>query len=266
MRRDLGPFILLCVLLPGAPALTGCGPSEQAPEAQGQALAADAEWSWLQRTKQALDEKREQLARSAAAQSQGQPPAAAAAALRAEVGDLSEEFRRRLIDFINANPPVEGEPPSGRQLEAIRMKSDEDILIAREHIEQGGDFRRAIDIYEAALAVDPENPRLREELERARAHRYMTAERFAQVQEGMTQDQVRALLGQPNLNNIREYPERGVSAWFYTRNAEGGAAAVWFEKKGTAMVVYQADFEAVTPGMPRPAAPPASAPSPTPSP
>lgn len=264
MRRNFGPSILLCALLLGA----GCGPSEREPaEAQGQAAAAEAEWSWLQQTKQALDEKRERLARSTAAPPQGQPAPSSnstntAAALRTEVGDLSEEFRRRLIDFINANPPVEGEPPSGRQLEAIRMKTDEDILIAREHIERGGDFRRAIDIYEAALAVDPENPRLPEELERAKAHRYMTAERFAQVQEGMTQDQVRALLGQPNLHNIREYPQRGVSAWFYTRDSQGGAAAVWFEKKGKGMAVYQADFEAVTPGKPQPAAPPAGPPAP----
>lgn len=266
MRKDFGPSILLCAVLLGAPGLTGCGPSEPAPEAQqGQAVTAEAEWSWLQQTKQALDEKREQLARSQPPRGAGQPaapPSASTAALRSEVGDLSEELRRRLVDFINADPPVEGEPPSGRQLEAIRMKTDEDILIAREHIERGGDFRRAIDIYEAALVVDPENPRLREELERAKAHRYVTAERFAQVQEGMTQDQVRALLGQPNLNNIREYPERGISAWFYTRDAQGGAAAVWFEKKGTAMVVYQADFEAVTPGRPQPAAPPAGPPVP----
>ena len=77
---------------------------------------------------------------------------------------LGDELDRRLVDFINADPPREGEKPSGRLLAALRMKSDEDILLAHHFIEQGGDYRRAIEIYEAALAVDPDNPRLEQEL------------------------------------------------------------------------------------------------------
>jgi outer membrane protein assembly factor BamE (lipoprotein component of BamABCDE complex) len=93
--------------------------------------------------------------------------------------------------------------------------------------------------------VDPDNPRLRQELENAQARRYMTPERFAQVQEGMSADEVRALLGPPNVNDIREYPERGVTGWFYARNAKGAAAAVWFEKKGNRQVVYELAFDAL---------------------
>ena len=37
----------------------------------------------------------------------------------------------------------------------------------------------------------------------------------------MTQDEVRGLLGQPNLRDVRDFPERGVTAWFYTKDAEG---------------------------------------------
>lgn len=205
--------------------------------------ASDIEWAWLQSAKKTLDAQRGQLAQAA-------PPPA----LAKEVAARGEELDRRLIDFINANPPAEGEKPAGRLLDALRMKSDEDIALAHQFIGQGGDYRRAIEIYEAALAIDPDNPRLKEELGSARAHRYMTAERFSQVKKGMTQDEVRELLGQPNVRDVRDFPERGVTAWFYTRDADGRAAAVWFAReKGGAFAVYMADFDAV--GLQKPPAP-----------
>jgi hypothetical protein len=174
-----------------------------------------------------------------------------------------------------------GETPGERQVAAIRMKSDEDILLAREYIEEAGDYRRAIEIYETALAADPDNPRLRTELETAKARRYVTRERFALVQEGMAQDEVRRLLGPPNLQDVRDYPERGVTAWFYPKDASGAAAAVWFRKGEASSEVYQLDFDALQPptvtppGGPRraparpQAAPPSSSPptaTPTPQP
>lgn len=250
MRAKLGSVALLCCCLLGPAVLTACGGSadDEDPAATTRAAAADSEWTWLQESRQTLAEKRQELAQ---AQKRGPdaPNDPAVRALAQSVRIRSEEYRRRLLEFINQNPPPAGEKASGRTLEALRMKSDEDILVAREHIEEGGDYRTAIDIYEAALAVDPDNPRLLEELESAQARRYMTQERFAQVQEGMTADQVRMLLGPPNVNDIREYPERGVTAWFYARDARGGAAAVWFERKGRngQPVVYELDFDALPP-------------------
>lgn len=212
------------------------------------AAAADSEWIWLQKAHQTLTARRTELAqaRKRGREAEGDP---AVQALAQDVRTRTEEYRRRLLEFINRYPPPAGEKASGRTLEALRLKSDEDILVAREHIDEGGDYRTAIDIYEAALAVDPDNPRLREELESAQARRYMTRERFEQVQEGMTADQVRLLLGAPNVNDIRDYPERGVTAWFYARDARGGAAAVWFEKKGRngQLVAYEIVFDALPP-------------------
>jgi tetratricopeptide (TPR) repeat protein len=212
-----------------------------------------AEWAWLQDAKKALDAEREQLAqdllqeKTAAATAKPGSPATRPdlAALEKDVAARGDELNRRLVGFINANPSAEGEKPAGRLLDAVRMKSDEEIHLAHQFIEQGGDYRRAIEIYEAALSVDPDNPRLQGELAGARAHRYMTAERFSQVKKGMTQDEVRALLGQPNVRDVRDFPERGVSAWFYTKDADGRAAAVWFAKEKGGPTVYQADFNAV---------------------
>lgn len=250
MPAKLGSAALLCCCLLGPAVLTACGGPAADEEAatRTNAAATDAEWLWLQKARQNLTARREELAR-ARKQARSGEENPALRALEQGVRTRTEEYRRRLLDFINRNPPPAGEKASGRTLEALRMKSDEDILVAREHIDEGGDYRTAIDIYEAALAVDPDNPRLREELESAQARRYMTRERFDQVQEGMTADQVRMLLGAPNVNDVREYPERGVTAWFYARDARGGAAAVWFEKKGRngQPVAYEVDFDALPP-------------------
>ncbi|HEY2293680.1 MAG TPA: hypothetical protein VGM86_23485 [Thermoanaerobaculia bacterium] len=232
---------LLCgaLLLAGAP---GCGRRATERTARPESSESQSEWAWLQRTKADLDARRARLA--------AQPDPR----LQKETQALSDELNRHLAAFLNADPPIQGEPLSARQKAALRMKSDEEISLARTWIEQGGDFQRAIDIYKEALVVDPDNPRLKEELARAEARRYMTRATFAQVQKGMEPDEVRRRLGAPNLNNVRSYPERGVTGWFYPRDAGGDAAAVWFHKEDGKTVVYLTDFDALHPPAAAPAA------------
>lgn len=242
-------ILILCgalLLIAGAP---GCRPrGEEAAARPG--TASQSEWNWLQQTERQLGERRTRLA--------GAPDPR----LQKEMEALADEFNRRLVEFLNADPPVQGEPLTPRQKAALRMKSEEEIHLARAYIEQGGDYQRAIDIYKEAMLVDPDNPRLKEELANAEARRYMTLATFAQAQKGMDQDEVRRLLGQPNLNNVRAYPDRNVVGWFYPRDPHGTAAAVWFHKEDGRLVVYLTDFEALNPQAPPPqpaAAPPAEA-------
>ena len=255
MRRCTSVFSSLCVVL-GLAVLVACGPSqeEQLAAAQAEALAQ------LEQGKAELDSLRKELADArsalkAAMEEEAEDAADRVAELEAEVERLrnevtakTDEFSSTLVDFINSDPPIEGEPLTESQLAGIRMKSAEDILVAREHIEKGGDHRRAIDIYNQALLVDPDNEDLKAALAEAEELRYMTEERFAAVSKGMTQDEARELLGQPNLRNIREYPERGgVVAWFYPTTEAGDAAAVWFRpNKAGDMTVYQLKFDAIT--------------------
>lgn len=257
MHRKLGaPFrgSLLLAILTGLAGTFGCGPSGDTKETAGPvSQASDAEWRWLQETRKELDRRRAVIAGSASSAGSADPQ------LARETEALTLEFNRRLVELINADPPVQGEPASERQKAAIRMKSDEEIVLARQFIEQGGDYQRAIDIYKEALAVDPGNQRLREELARAQARRYMTRETFGQVKEGMEQEEVRRLLGPPNLHNVRDYPDRGVVGWFYPKDASGAAAAVWFHKEGGRTTVYLLDFDALdphAPDTPTPGAPP----------
>jgi hypothetical protein len=171
------------------------------------------------------------------------------AAMEEELTNKADEFMERLVAHLNADPMIEGEPPTERQIAAIRMKSSEDMVVAQEYIDKGGDHQRAINIYENSLMVDPDNESLKAALEKAMAERYMSEERFALAKKGMTQDEVREVLGQVNLYNIREYEDRDVTAWFYP-TAEGGyASAVWFKenKRSGELEAYQIKYDAVNP-------------------
>lgn len=250
----------LCGLLLGL-GLTACGGSSQVDEA---AALRDATWAELQTMNQELKQKRQQLAElneqaEAAAAEAGQQAAEAGEAagedlaakseeLRKEVDEAAQDFSERLVAFINENPPIQGEPLTERQKAAIRMKSDEDIVLASEYIDKGGDYRRAIKIFEDALTVDPDYERLKEELAAAEEMRFTTEERFAQIKKGMTESEVRAALGPVNLRNVRYFEKDDVTAWYYPTSERGDAAAVWFrkDKKKGGLVVYQTQFDAIS--------------------
>lgn len=250
-------FVTCAVLLLALGFAAGCGEDPEVVAEQER----EAQWLAIETSRQQLADKREQAEAAAAEQAEAAAAEEGAAeaedgeaveddsdavdveALETEVAELTEQLNEQLVAFINANPPVAGETPPERVQQAIRMKSEEDVRIALEYIEQGGDYRRALDIYDAALAVDPGYQRLLELREEAEEMRFMTEERFAQVEEGMTQDEVRELLGPVNLRNIRDYEENNAVAWFYARDEQGSAAAVWFrQNRQGEYEVYQVDF------------------------
>ncbi len=256
-----GPALVLALLALLIPALLagGCGAAKQeAGDRRGP--SADAEWAWLEKTRATLEEQR---ARLAIADPNPAPASLAAReALRKQTLALAGELDRRLVALINADPPVQGQPMTERQTAALRMKGEEDIVLARQLIDEGGDYQRAIAIYKEDLAVDPGNPRLAEELAKAQGRRYMTRETFSSLAKGMSQDEVRGLLGAPNPHSVREYPDRGVAGWFYPKDASGAAAAVWFARNEGRYTVYLFDFDAIKPE----AAPTPPHPQPAPTP
>ncbi|MCB1053989.1 MAG: hypothetical protein KDD11_00570 [Acidobacteria bacterium] len=164
--------------------------------------------------------------------------------LKQEIEDDSQKLASDIVGFINEDPPVQGEPFSPELERAVNLKVEEDILLAQEWIESGGDYRRAITILESLQPLAPDNAHLQEELEHAKNFRYMTEDRFAAVKKGMTEDEVREALGPVNLRNIKPYEDRGVVAWFYPKEG-GGAAGVFFNQKKGKTQVYKTDFNAV---------------------
>ena len=263
--RFVALSILLVAILVGG--LTACKPAEDA----GPTVPdGGAEWTWLQTQKPILDAKREELRRlragelpTAEAPGEGEIPtgkgeteiepptpptpeelAARVDALAAEVQALSDEFSRKLVTFINSQEIEVGQDYNETQRQAIDWKIDEDIFLAQEYIDRGGDYQRAIDIYSQSMALDPGNVKLTAAIAAAEEDRYMSEERFSQVKKGMTEAEVRALLGQAKLSNVRDF-DNGVVGWFY-KKADGGAAGVFFRKnKQGEPRVYEANFDAV---------------------
>jgi hypothetical protein len=260
MQRTHRGFLVCAVLATLAMSVACGGGAAKEDESKAE------EWAWLTETHQTLEAKRQELAdlraeaMSAAVEEVAEGDAEGAVEevedlaprieqLSGEVEALTEEFGNRLVGFINADPMIEGEPASEQQIAALRMKSGEDIILAEEWIERGGDYKRAIEIISTALLYDSDNPDLKAALAQAEANRYMTEDRLAAAKKGMTEDQVRQALGQVNLHNIREYPDKDVVAWFYPTHEDGSAAAVWFQpnKKTGVLEVYQVKFEAISP-------------------
>ncbi len=255
MRRGLSYLVsvatALVLLVP-----VGCGSDNS--EQEEMATARAAALAELHASKRALDAKREELAEletilmapEATEPAEGEEAVdleevkAREVTLRAEVETATDAFGGEIVAFINEDAPVAGEPVSEALTAAVDMKVDEDILLAQEWVQVGGDYKRAISILEQVLPLAPEHPRLLEEIENAKAFRYMTEERLAAVENGQSEDEVREVLGPVNLRNVREYPDKGVFAWFYPKDG-GGAAGVYFRKKGKSHVVYKTDFEAV---------------------
>jgi len=220
----------------------GCGGGSEGGSKKVDLKARQAELDSISQARQALVQKREELASLQEQAAGGAAVGPQIEATNAEITRMTEDVGRRLAEFINADPPLVGEPMRPDQQAAIRLKSSEDMVIAREFIDLGGDYRKAIDIYNSALAIDPDNAEVKAALADADAKRHMTADRFAQIRKGMTEAEVVAAIGRPLLRNVRDYPEKKVRAWFYPKNEEGEAAGVFFNDK---QEVYQANFDAV---------------------
>lgn len=243
---------ILCLAL--ALALLGsavaCGPAEEeaaGPDRAAEVAALEQEEAALAEARAELAALRDRLEQARAGELEEEVDVAELeqqiATQEAEIAELSEAFYGNLVEFLNADPPIEGEPMTAEQEAALRMKSGEDLLIGREYIERGGDYARALDIYQAALAADPSNADLTAAIEDAESMRYVTQERFDQVEKGMSRAEVREILGPVNLRNVRDYEDRGVLLWVYPKNAEKEAAGIYFRKKGERYEVYRLEYD-----------------------
>lgn len=170
--------------------------------------------------------------------------------LESDIATKNDELYTKIIEYINNSGLVEGAELSADQRRAFDWKAEIDIDYAQEYIDKGGDYKKAIDIYDQALMSDEGNAKLLAAKELAQSLRYMTEERFSQVKKGMSQDEVQDLLGTVKNTNVRDFAEKGRVGWFYPKDPEtgGGAAGVYFKEKpkgSESWVVEITDFSAV---------------------
>lgn len=103
--------------------------------------------------------------------------------------------------------------------QAIRLYSDECILTGDEFIKEGGKYKEAIDIYNQALSLDPDYELIKTKIKEAEDFRFIKKERFDQVKNGMTMEEVKAICGYPNVSYVQEKEEKGkkITAWYYPK-------------------------------------------------
>lgn len=161
-----------------------------------------------------------------------------------QVQELTNSFGQRLVNFINDAQMEQGAEPTEMLRAAFRFQATEELLVADEYGDAGGDWARAIAIAEEAERRDPSDPQIQDRLAHYRAMRYMTEERLAKAEAGMTLDEVKAALGIPSRGNDREFSDDR-RAFYYLKDANKSAAAVFFQKKGDQWVAYKVDFHAL---------------------
>jgi hypothetical protein len=168
---------------------------------------------------------------------------------RAEAARLAAQLDQHLVDFLNRHRPLPDQEVPQDVRRVLEVKVREDLAVAEEYINEGGDYPHALQIYRDLLLLVPDDARVLAAQAAAEAHRTLSPERFATLRKGMTRPQVRGALGQPHLKNIQTFEEQGVVAWFYP-TSEGGTAGVYFQAENEGEpVVYRWDF-AVTVGGP----------------
>lgn len=239
-------------------AVAACGPDE----AEVAATARAEEWTAIETARATLQEKRAELAELAdqlaadvedleipegqTAEDVVAETEAAFNNLKAETERLSSELGTRLVAFINDAGLVQGEEIPAEVQNAFRMKASEDLLVADEYGEKGGDWARAIAIAEELAKNDPGNEEIQQRLAFYNDMRYMTEERFAAAEVGMTPDEVKAVLGVPGRGNDREF-DNGTRAFFYLTGEDRGAAAVYFRPRNGNLEAYKVDYTAIEP-------------------
>lgn len=237
------PFVFALVALALA-GLVACGPGDAEEEAAGlDPVAREAQVADLEQRQQELQAQREELRaareRIEAREAQEGDAEIDFEARRAELATAGEQLGMEAAEFINADPPVVGEPMGELNQRAFDVKAREDIELAQEYIDQGGDYGRAIRIYEDILTMDEDNELALAAKAEAEGMRYANDERFAQVEQGMTQAQVREIMGVPFHRNVREYEDEGVVLWTYPRGGGQPAVGVYFRERNGQMQAFR---------------------------
>lgn len=233
---------------------TACGPSEEEVQAKKKQEAVAAALTAMEGARGPLVAKRQELnaakAELAAIATDDATVQAKVESLEKETAKLADDFSRAVTDFINTSDITQGAALTPDQRKAFDYLAEEQILVAKEYIEKAGDYKKAIDIYEQILATDDKNSQALAAKAEAEKLRYMDQARFSQVKPGMSQKEVRAILGQVRNINVREFKEQARVGWFYQTAADGHAAGVYFKEKSKGKgdwIVETAKFDAVKP-------------------
>lgn len=127
---------------------------------------------------------------------------------------------------------------------AAALLAGEKIYIGDEYLNVLSRYDKAIASYRDALQIDPANQDAVQRIAKAEERRFVTMTSFASLKTGMTEQEVRNLIGLPREDWIKQVVQnsRVYSVWIYPK-ADGGASAVYFDNG----VVYHTNWNAAAP-------------------
>jgi len=214
--------ILLLVVL--ATACATAGPPTKPNDREWNQLMTDYQWI--------------QALRAAAKQ----PPANATR--KQEIETALENYRslepalNAFIDKLREYRDRTGDP------RATTMLANEKILVGDEYMSVLSRYDKAIAAYREALQIDPSNQAASQRIALAEQRRFVSMNSFASVRTGMSEGDVRKLVGLPREDWIKQVVQnrRVYSVWIYPK-ADGGASAIYFDNG----VVYHTNWNAAAP-------------------
>ncbi len=161
-----------------------------------------------------------------------------------ELDTVFTEDQNELANFLNT--ALNDAPQAPETLEGLKIYAEDTILNAKDFMNEAGDYRKAVELLETAQSYfesvsAPVPSELTSLLEEARKFRFITKERFDQVQKGMTTEQVKGITGTPLALNVREQEVKGrkVTIWLF-RSESGDIASFFFDEKGK---LYSKDWK-----------------------
>ncbi len=145
-----------------------------------------------------------------------------------------EVFTDQLVTYINNNPDSQ----EAKSAYADYLAK----FVAPAFVNELGNYIKAVEVYDEALSLDPENAEILALRDHAASMRYMTQERFDTVTKGMTYEEIEAICGVANPKHIKEEIKRGKTlvGWYYPTEDRGAAGVYFSDGK-----VYNMKFDAI---------------------
>lgn len=128
-----------------------------------------------------------------------------------------------------------------RDPRAIRVLAIEKILLGDQYMNVLSRYDAAIELYRAALEIEPNNPDAQERIRLADERRYVNMASFAKVKQGMKEQDVQVIVGLPREDWIKQVVQKNrvYSVWIYPKS-DGGASAIYFDNG----IVYHTNWNA----------------------
>ena len=124
---------------------------------------------------------------------------------------------------------------------AIRILAIEKILLGDQYMNVLSRYDAAIEMYRAALEIEPGNVDAAARIKLAEERRYVNMAAFAKVKQGMKEQDVQTIVGLPREDWIKQVVQKNrvYSVWIYPK-ADGGASAIYFDNG----IVYHTNWNA----------------------